>query len=456
MGKSTTIVGQAFIPADWTGEYCRYAVCWPNSPQWLAVLRGVLTLPGQGRFWNEQTGIITEAQEVILETFDNNLHLVEVIMACGDTGLAQIAMAIQALAAAQCCGQSVPESGGVVVNVEVGAPGVEVNVPIYGTGPGIELPAETVPESYPGTLEEYDADKCRTAAALVSAWIQGLRNLASLNFASSVGLTLVVIAAIPGLIVLPEFMIPILIAAAAGQVGINAGLTALADGLTDSYDDIVCALYNAGGTVAALSDVAAILQNVVVALGVTAITGAALRTIAMLLLNTDTVDRLFNMSQGIGEDHDCSGCLSCGEFWGFDSDLEGWTGLTTQCFGITSSASASVNASAGAMVMTAPNVGSLNRVTATSPALGLEVSATTALRLKYTVTTNNGYLNVNLVLASAGCVNAVAGNRVPDDYDETFDLSAYEGDVIESVELSFNNTINQQVNVSMDEVELVC
>lgn len=90
--------GQGVIPDDWEGEFCRYAVCWPNSPQWHAVLRGVLTIPAQGRFWDGQTGTIIEAQSVIRQTFDYNLHFEEVIMACGDEGLAQIALAIQMLA----------------------------------------------------------------------------------------------------------------------------------------------------------------------------------------------------------------------------------------------------------------------------------------------------------------------------------------------------------------------
>jgi len=108
------------------------------------------------------------------------------------------------------------------------------------------------------------------------------------------------------------------------------------------------------------------------------------------------------------------------------------------------------------MVMQAPHVGSLNLVTAHSPALGFQVTPTTAVRLKYTVSTNNAFLTIFLQLTSAGCVQPVGGNRVVGSYDETFDLSAYDGDTIEELQLAFNNTINQPIDVSIDEVELIC
>src|SRR3989304_9661396 len=108
-------MGQGTIPSDWEGEYCRYAVCWPNSPQWLAVLRGVLALPASGRFWDGHTGTITEAQQVIVETYDTNLHLGEVIMACNDSFLGNIATALEHIAqgmAAQAQAITVTSGGG--------------------------------------------------------------------------------------------------------------------------------------------------------------------------------------------------------------------------------------------------------------------------------------------------------------------------------------------------------
>ena len=65
------------IPNDWDGETWE-SVCvqWPKSVYWHAILRGLISMPGAGRFWDERSGIITEAQKVgqqiwELNTFEN-------------------------------------------------------------------------------------------------------------------------------------------------------------------------------------------------------------------------------------------------------------------------------------------------------------------------------------------------------------------------------------------------
>lgn len=305
--------GQGVIPDDWVdGEYCRYAVCWPNSEQWLAVLRGVLTMPAQGRFWDANTGSIIPAQEAIRETFDTNLHLAEVIMACNDVGLLEIASAIRSLQSGACCGDAPPANGGIQIIIE-GDEGT--NVVVYGSQPPGELTPGEVPPDYPGTVEEYDADKCRTAAAMVTAWISSIRNLASINFASSVGLTLAVIAAVAGLIVLPAFLIPILIAAAIGHVGINAALSSLADEMEANYNDLVCIFYTNSTTSVIANALADALDVIIATIAVTGAIGLALKTIALVLMNTDTINQLFTLTHGVGETFDCSECEESYPSW---------------------------------------------------------------------------------------------------------------------------------------------
>jgi len=53
------------IPSDWDGESWEcFQIQWPNSPEWLAVLRGLVTLPMRGRNWDETSGSIRDVQRI--------------------------------------------------------------------------------------------------------------------------------------------------------------------------------------------------------------------------------------------------------------------------------------------------------------------------------------------------------------------------------------------------------
>ena len=70
-------MGIAVIPDDWTDQYITLCIQWPDSTDWRAILRGLLTLPYEPSFWDAFTGTISDAQAAIIETFDQNLHLEE-------------------------------------------------------------------------------------------------------------------------------------------------------------------------------------------------------------------------------------------------------------------------------------------------------------------------------------------------------------------------------------------
>lgn len=299
---------QGTIPDDWEGEYCRYAVCWPNSPQWLAILRGVLVLPARGRFWDEHSGNIVSAQAVIRETYDVNLHLEEVIMACNDASLIQIAAALRALAANQCCGEGAGPNGGIqaIVNTPEG-----VDVPFYGSQPPIDLPQGEVPPDYEGTLEEYNADKCRMAHAIVTGWVGTINGLSHISFAQTNGLGVVVLAAIFGILIVPQFTIPLLIASLIVMVLATQLLRDLADAIEENRDQIVCWMYTLDSAEAILGVLADALDVIIAGMSTTTVYGAALKGIALILMSSDTINQLFNLSQGQGPtDVDCSACVS--------------------------------------------------------------------------------------------------------------------------------------------------
>lgn len=65
------------IPDDWNGEdwHC-IRVRWPDSTLYNALLVGFLTQMARGRFWDERTGLISDAQAVAQQVIENNLPFV--------------------------------------------------------------------------------------------------------------------------------------------------------------------------------------------------------------------------------------------------------------------------------------------------------------------------------------------------------------------------------------------
>lgn len=72
------------IPDDWGGEdwFC-VQIQWPDSPKWTAVLMGLLSVIEYGRFWDERTGTIKDAQSVARDIHYRNLPFA---YCCTDTG----------------------------------------------------------------------------------------------------------------------------------------------------------------------------------------------------------------------------------------------------------------------------------------------------------------------------------------------------------------------------------
>lgn len=108
------------IPDDWDGtSYCCRIVQWPASSQWSAILLGLITWPLRGRFWDERTGQVTDAQAIGQEIYSKNVLDGGCIVTCIDdleASLDAIAAAIGNLATAPaqtgCCAYSPVAVGG--------------------------------------------------------------------------------------------------------------------------------------------------------------------------------------------------------------------------------------------------------------------------------------------------------------------------------------------------------
>jgi len=305
---------KATIPDDWEGLFCCYAVRWPKSAQWEAVLRGVLTIARDGRFWNEDTGNIRAAQAVINQTLEWNMNLWEVIMSCGDNTVAD---AIYALAAAlatnktppggACC----PSPGGNDVNINIQNTVTlsdGTRWPIYSDQPIPTLPESGVPEGY-NDLEEYSADKCAKANKIISDLIVTLQNFSVLNLATgAIGAT-VILACLVGLITVPYVEIPLLLFALLASVTMTTVAGMMANYINDNREDFVCVLYQENNLETMTQLLADLLDIAVAAIEVTGAVAIAIKSIVLWLLNGNTLGILLTSdAKLLYPEADCSGC----------------------------------------------------------------------------------------------------------------------------------------------------
>lgn len=312
--------GQAVIPDDFTGEFCCYSVLWPNSPQWLAILRGVLIMPIEGRFWDANTGVINDAREQIYPTLDNNLHLQESIMSCTDAQQGFTAIANAIVQAAQ-INKNASSSGGcgcnveTIINVNGGVQGSITQegtgeiVPIYGEQTPIEIPFGEIPPGFENK-EEWDLNRCQVANGLVDGAIATLRAWASINFGQTVGLAGLVIAAVVGLITFPPATIAVLIGCLMIMAGVTGLFAATAQEIEDNRADWICALMQGDNVPNIIANIADLADVVISALGTTSVTGAAVKTALLLIFNSDNLNKLMEKTAAyVYPEADCSDCI---------------------------------------------------------------------------------------------------------------------------------------------------
>lgn len=301
--------GQSVIPSDWTGEFCRYAVCWPNSPEWLAVLRGLLTTPARGRFWNEHTGTILEAQDVVRQTFDYNLQLNEVIMACNDTGLSEIAAAITLLAtvninnAGGCCDRRGSGGAGTI------APPFS---DVFQGNPSVDPPPPDFDD-----WSDFTEYKCSIAWNIVETLQSDLGEMALLNLGNISISSLAALIAVAIATPIPfDDIIAIagLLLAVAAEIMIASALSIL----NDNEEDLVCALFN-GSSASGSRDNFLSLFNEFATSGIAdPVSRFAVNSLMAYMLTSATVNRLYeeDLTRVWGV-RDCTACQEAG--WAFQT-----------------------------------------------------------------------------------------------------------------------------------------
>lgn len=298
------------IPADWDGtSWCCWAIEWPDSVLWEGLLAGLVTSPMRGRFWDEKTGTVTDAQETGVQIWVRNLPLQESLMSCSDA--TNLSDAIRYLAdklyAKQCCGVIGGPTG--IVGL---TPGGNIS---YGDNPGLGQgePEGDPPEGFE-TWEEYFAYKCKAAHHLADGIILSLRNLSTISLANLAVLGTLIGLSLGPFIVFPPSAIPVAIAALVALGALTGVLYSVGGYLQEHREEFICALYNSETALAAQDALIEIIDEALAALVVTSAAHPFVRTIALLLASTDTLNQLFDGSLVADyADADCSGCQAACE-----------------------------------------------------------------------------------------------------------------------------------------------
>lgn len=301
------------MPDDWDGlSFCRWAVCWPESSKWRAILHGLIETPTQGRFWDFDTGNFEDLRNSFLPAYEYNYELLEVIMACDDAGLLAIAESLDNIAESLALGVS----GGCAC----GCGSTTVNCGTAGTGGGASPPTTNTgdvgegAEPPPGfdTIEEYRAYKCAVATYIVATYKDDLSRLGTISSTISwVANRLAVVCA--GLLLTPIpgdelfALAALLVSTIAADVWADT-LALMQDAINGAEEDLVCALYNAQDVGSAVSSFVEVMGAAIDGLGTLPYTYAAKQFISPFT-TTDNLNRLFVNEEGLTlPAGDCSGC----------------------------------------------------------------------------------------------------------------------------------------------------
>lgn len=266
---------------------------WPS--RWIGDTAGVgsdtykrALLRANGRYQDLETAIS------YVEDLEQTL-----MTSCADAllqGMTAIANAITASArAGNCCCD-----GATVGPINVYIQGVGTSgQPIYGSQEGLAGNVETgIPDDWTGTAEEWWDRKCRISHHLFDGIMSSFRNLAGISIINLVGGGLAIgyiVSLIGAGIAFPPALVPILIAAVIG-IGLSlAVLDQIGDYMESHREDLVCAFYNAKDVTEAYEAFSTYIDEAIAALAIPGAVAPHIRTVALLLASTDTLNQLFDI-----------------------------------------------------------------------------------------------------------------------------------------------------------------
>lgn len=300
------------IPDDWNGQdWCKFAICWPDSLKYRAILRGYVTQLARGWTWDEKTGNLLAAIETGKLIRQHNIDLEESIMSCNDgqfllEGMAEIASAIRYASEQGCACSSSGQQGS------------------QGAGTQPEPPSPTITEE--GTTEppegfddwgQYRAYKCGMATRIANDLIVDLTNLTTIQI---VGVTLLSLATGLGPLLITPAAWAVLASVAAILLAIaSLGITWLTDAKDAAvgfHDDLVCELYLSVNTDNAITRWQVLVNDYVDTAYPDQPRNYYIKTLINLFATTDSLNRLQERDQvNPPSSADCSGCTSSASYW---------------------------------------------------------------------------------------------------------------------------------------------
>lgn len=265
--------------------------------------------------WNKIDYLAALAQKELITDMSCDLQagfdsLADAIReASPNQGLIALASAIRQSGNSSCCDDIVINQNGGIQGT-VTAPGSGRTIPVYGSVPPISLPPGEFPPEFESEAA-YMADKCQQANLIVSGVIGTLNGLALLDGVNIIGVGALIAAAAFGVITLGPAAIAVIAAIIPIAIGIGVYLAALADYISDHREEMVCIMYQSDSTEEAISVLADFIDTALDAIGVAGALTGYVGTIVLVLLNSDTLNALFQYTaHALYPDADCSGCLT--------------------------------------------------------------------------------------------------------------------------------------------------
>lgn len=291
-------MAQMPIPQDWDGtSWCCWVVEWPSSPDWEAILLGFITTPMRGRFWDETTGSVIDAQEIGQQiTARNNVTVEGCSMGC----LEDLTAAINALKEVF--------QGGILVNGGCGCNG-SGGAGVFEDAPSSFVDNGTAFPSGYDDRSDYLDSKCQLAQYVIDGLVSGLKNLRQVDVTQyALG---ALVALFPLLFILPIAYLALVATAesilglvAIGAAAFTTAVNELIEFLQDDFD--ICRLYDAGSAQEAK-------DNIIADINAAAFSQDTLtKNLLINLISFDSLNLLFDAKPALDFSQlpvaDCSGC----------------------------------------------------------------------------------------------------------------------------------------------------
>jgi len=291
-----------------------------------------------------------------------------------------------------------------------------VDFPIYGSVPPAAPAPGVFPPEYPD-IDAYLADKCRKANRIFDGIVGALQNIAAFGTFNAITLAALLAVAIPAGVIFPPAMIPVAISVLLILTGSLFLVAQLASLLTQNRQDVVCILYEGDNTESVITLLADLIDILLASIPVVGTAAWALKSLFLLLANTDTINTLFDGSPVAGyADSTCLGCGDCSLVWPFDGGNDGWNNSSAApaCFGLAAPPAGTQSVNSSILSVFGVQDGNTYKAGLLLSGISWAVVSNTSFSASLRVLVAGGiYIDVVFLTASANCYWRTMSNSFP-------------------------------------------